>query len=177
VRLSPSWEAPDRGGPVLKPVGLRSAGAGGTPHPTARAGALAAGAARLKRLPAVLSVAGLAFLLIGLAVWAVAAQVASLLADLPKHKAEMRVKIAQFRKTDKPGPLGAVQEFVKEVETGGRTAEVSPGAGAVVRVEPEKPSLLAQLQPVVGRALGAVSVAVCRGHARSRPAPPPGGHT
>jgi predicted PurR-regulated permease PerM len=114
----------------------------------------------LKRLPAVLSVAGLAFLLIGLAVWAVAAQVASLLADLPKHNAEMRVKIAQFRKTDKPGPLGAVQEFVKEVETGGRTAEVSPGAGAVVRVEPEKPSLLAQLQPVVGRALGAVSVAV-----------------
>ena len=48
----------------------------------------------LRRLPAVLSVCGLAFLLIGLAGWAVAAQVASLLADLPRHRAEVRVKIA-----------------------------------------------------------------------------------
>jgi predicted PurR-regulated permease PerM len=35
----------------------------------------------LKRFPAVLSVAGLTFLLIGIAAWAVAAQVTSLLAD------------------------------------------------------------------------------------------------
>ena len=52
-----------------------------------------------RRLPAVRPVAGLAFLLIGLATWAVATKVTSPLADLPRHKADARVKIAQLRKT------------------------------------------------------------------------------
>src|SRR5688572_11482043 len=109
----------------------------------------------LRRLSAVLSAAGLAFLLIGLAVWAVAAQVTSLLDDLPKHRANVRAKFAQLRGSGKKGPLGALQEFVEEIETGGSPP---PGAGPVVRVEPVKPSLLAQLRPVVGRAVGAVSL-------------------
>src|SRR5262249_15110159 len=82
----------------------------------------------LKRFPAVLSVAGLAFLLIGLAGWAVAAQVASLLADLPRHKAEFRAKIAQLRGSEKAGPLGTLQEFVDEMGTGGEPAKPAPGA-------------------------------------------------
>src|SRR4051812_40010642 len=44
----------------------------------------------LKRLPAVGLVAGAAFLLIGAAGWAVTAQVASLLADLPRHRQDIR---------------------------------------------------------------------------------------
>jgi predicted PurR-regulated permease PerM len=113
----------------------------------------------LKRRPAVLSVAGLAFLLIGLAGWAVAAQVTSLLAALPRHKADVREKIAQLRGSGKPGPLGTIQEFVDEIETGGQPPEPAPDAGPVVRLEPARPSLLAQLQSVVGRVVGAVSVA------------------
>jgi predicted PurR-regulated permease PerM len=113
----------------------------------------------LKRLPAVLSVAGLAFLLIGLAGWAVAAQATSLLAALPRHKADVRVKIAQLRGSGKPGLLGTIQELVDEVETGGQSPEPAPDAGPIVRVEPVRPTLFAQLQPMVGRVLGAVSVA------------------
>src|SRR5262249_60698499 len=54
---------------------------------------------------------------------------------------------------------GTIQELVDEIETGGKSPEPAPGAGPVVRVEPVKPSLFAQIQPVVGRVLGAVSVA------------------
>jgi predicted PurR-regulated permease PerM len=110
----------------------------------------------LKRLPAVLAVAGVAFLLIGLAVWTVAAQFTSLLADLPRHKADVRAKIAQLRGSGKSGTLGAIQEIVDEVGADGQPA---PSGGPVVRVEPAKPSLLAQLQPVVGRVVAAVSLA------------------
>jgi predicted PurR-regulated permease PerM len=110
----------------------------------------------LKRLPAVLSVAGLAFLLIGLAGWAVAAQVTSLLVDLPRHKADFREKIAQLRGAGKPGPLGTIQEIVDEI---GAEGQPTPNAGPVVRVEPVRPSLFAQLQPVVGRVVAAVSLA------------------
>src|SRR5262249_3842809 len=66
----------------------------------------------LQRLPAVLSVAGLAFLLIGLAGWAVAAQVTSLLDALPRHRADVREKIAQLRGSGKPGPLRTIQELL-----------------------------------------------------------------
>src|SRR5437763_1659169 len=66
----------------------------------------------LKRFPAVLSVAVLAFVLIALAGWAVAAQVTSLLADLPQHRASIRAKLAQFRHSGKPGPLGSLQKFL-----------------------------------------------------------------
>jgi predicted PurR-regulated permease PerM len=113
----------------------------------------------LRRLPAVLSVSGLAFLLIALAGWAVAAQVVSLLAGLPQHKADVRAKIAQLRGSGKSGPLGTLQELVDEIGTGEPAGEPAPGAGPVVRVEPAKPSLLSQLQPVLGRGLGGVSLA------------------
>src|SRR5262245_591696 len=103
----------------------------------------------LKRLLAVLSVAGLAFLLIGLAGWAVAAQVTSLPADLPRHKADVRAKVAQLRGSGKQSTLGTLQELADEIEAGGQPTGPAPSAaGPVVRVEPAKPSLLAQFQPV-----------------------------
>jgi predicted PurR-regulated permease PerM len=113
----------------------------------------------LKRLPAVLSVAGLAFLLIGLAGWAITAQVTSLLDDLPRHKANVRAKIAQLRGSGKSGPLGTLQEIANEVDSEEENAKPAPNAGPVVRVEPVKPSLFGQLQPVVGRVLDGVTLA------------------
>src|SRR5689334_2306774 len=47
----------------------------------------------LPRIPAVLSTAFLAFLLIGLLGWAVAVQAANLLDDLPRHRADIRAKL------------------------------------------------------------------------------------
>jgi predicted PurR-regulated permease PerM len=109
----------------------------------------------LKRIPAVLSVAGIAFVLIGLAGWAVEAQVSSLLADLPQHKVNIRAKLAQLRGTGQPGTLGGFQELVDEIDTAGKADQQN--AAPVVRVEPAKPSLLTQLQPVAVQVLGAVS--------------------
>src|SRR5262245_53304667 len=114
----------------------------------------------LGRFPAVLSAAVLAFLLIGLAGWAVAAQVTSLLADLPEHRAKVREKLAAAHGGGRSGPLGTVKELLEEVEKAASPDEPAPSAGPAVRVEPARPSLLAQLHPVVGRALGAVSIAL-----------------
>jgi predicted PurR-regulated permease PerM len=115
----------------------------------------------LGRLPAVLSTALLAFVLIGLAGWAVAAQVTSLLADLPEHRASVREKLAVAHGDGGgSGPLRTVKELLAEVEKAGAADEPAPAPGPVARVEPAKPSLLTQLRPVIERALGAVSIAL-----------------
>jgi predicted PurR-regulated permease PerM len=111
----------------------------------------------LGRFPAVLSAACLAFLLIGLVGWAVAVQAANLIADLPQHKAEVRAKLAQLRGSGKPGLVGTLQDFLEEFE---QPAGDAGNPGPVVRVEPPKPSLFAQLQGVLGRLLGNVSLAL-----------------
>jgi predicted PurR-regulated permease PerM len=111
------------------------------------------------RGPAVLSTAGLAFLLIGLGGWAVAAQVTSLLGDLPELKTNIREKIHELAGPGKPGPLGAFQEFIEEIETGAPTGQLAP-QGPVIRVEPARPSLISRLHPLLGRAVSVVSAAV-----------------
>jgi predicted PurR-regulated permease PerM len=111
----------------------------------------------LKRIPAVLSVALLAFLLIALAGWAVAAQVTSLLSDLPQYRTNIRTKIAQFRDTGQPGPLQSLQQFIDDLEADGATDQPAPNQASVIRLEPAKPSLLTQIQPVVWRTLGVAS--------------------
>lgn len=114
------------------------------------------------RLPAVLSVAFLAFALIGLVGWAVATQFAGLVDDLPRHKANVRDKIVQLRGSGKPGLLGTVQELLEEVEHAGEgpPGGAAPPVGPVIRVEPQKPALVAQLQGVAARVLANVSLLV-----------------
>lgn len=112
----------------------------------------------LGRLPAVLSAALLAFLLIGMVGWAVGVQVTGLLADLPAHETKLKQKFARSPGGEDAGPLRTVKDIVAEVEKAGSSDESAPTAPAV-RVEPVKPSLVTQLQPVIGRTLGAVSIA------------------
>ena len=114
----------------------------------------------LGRLPAVLCVVCLAFLLMGLVGWVVASQAAGFIDDLPRHKANVREKLAQLRGSGKPGLLGTVQDFLDEFDKGGGQGTSPPTAGPVVRVEPEKPSLFAQLQGVIGRVLSNVTLFV-----------------
>jgi predicted PurR-regulated permease PerM len=106
----------------------------------------------LRRTPAVLSTAFLAFLLISLLAWAVAIQVASLLEDLPQHKTDMREKLS--RSKGGTGPLAKFRELLEEVDKG------DPAVTPVVRVEPAKPSTFEQIRPIVGPALGVVSAVV-----------------
>jgi predicted PurR-regulated permease PerM len=106
----------------------------------------------LRRTLAVLSVALLAFLLIGLLAGAVSIQAASLLEDLPRHKTDIREKLS--RSKGGTGPLAKFQELLEEVDRG------DPAAAPVVRVEPAKPSTFDQIRPIVGPALGVVSAVV-----------------
>src|SRR5262249_43446907 len=64
--------------------------------------------------------------------------------------ANIRAKLAQLRGAGQPGPLGSFLKFLDDLDTGGPSDRPAPGAAPVVRVEPARPSLLAQLQPVVG---------------------------
>jgi predicted PurR-regulated permease PerM len=110
----------------------------------------------LRRLSAVVLVVGLAFLLLGLAGWSIATQVTALISDLPGHQSAVREKIAQLQGAGKHGLLATVQAFLDEVEKAGRPAD----QGLVVRVQPDRPSLFAQLQAVLGQFLGVLSIAV-----------------
>jgi predicted PurR-regulated permease PerM len=108
-----------------------------------------------RRLPAVLLVVGLAFLLLGLVGWSIASQVTDLLADLPRHRQDVREKIAALQRTGKPGLLGTIRDFLDEVENASQAR--STPTEPLVRVRPERPSLFAQLQAVVGQFLGVLS--------------------
>src|SRR5262249_45600148 len=96
----------------------------------------------LKRIPAVLLVACLSFGLIGLAGGLIASQVSSLIDDLPQLKRDARDKIRQLQGTRTGGPLARIHDFLAEVDRAGQPAEAEPAT--VVRVQPERPSLLLQ---------------------------------
>ncbi len=112
----------------------------------------------LRRIPAVVLVVCLAFLLLGTVGWAVVAQVSSLVDDLPQHKKAVREKIAELQGAGKRGLLTTVQDFLDEVERASRPADT--GQDLVVRVQPQRPSMFAQLQAVVGQFLGVFSAAL-----------------
>src|SRR5262245_40832555 len=111
----------------------------------------------LRRVPAVLLVVCLAFLLLGAAGCAVVTRVTSLIDDLPRYGANVRANIGQLQGAAKPGVLARDADFLEEVERASRPAEPAPGL--VVRVQPQRPSLFAELQEVVGGFLGAVTPA------------------
>jgi predicted PurR-regulated permease PerM len=112
----------------------------------------------LGRVPAVLLVVCIAFLLLGSAGWAVATRVSSLVDDLPQYKENVRERVNQLKGTGRHSFLATVQDFLEEVEKAGRLAE--PAEGPVVRIEPARQSHFAQLQAVVGHFLGAFSAAL-----------------
>src|SRR4051794_39596438 len=112
----------------------------------------------LRRIPAVLLVVFLAFVALGAAGWAVAAQVTSLVGDLPQYKENVREKVAQLQGAGKGGMLATVEDFIEEVERASQPAQANPGT--VVRLQPERPSLFAQLQAVLTRFMGAFSAAL-----------------
>jgi predicted PurR-regulated permease PerM len=109
----------------------------------------------LRRVPAVLLVVVLAFLLIGLASWSIASQVTALINDLPRHKKDVRQKIAELQGTGKHGMLASVQDFLDEVEKASQPG--TAGGAPEVRVRPERPTLFAQLQAVVSQFLGVLT--------------------
>jgi predicted PurR-regulated permease PerM len=112
----------------------------------------------LNRVPAVMLVVCLAFLLLGAAGWAVVTQVTSLIDDLPKYKEGIHEMVGQLQGAGRRGPLAPVEDFIGEVEQLGHRPEEAQGP--VVRVQPEGSSLFAQLQAVVGRFLGVLSAAI-----------------
>jgi predicted PurR-regulated permease PerM len=113
---------------------------------------------RLKRVPAVLLVVSIAFLLLGAAGWAVALEVTSLVDDLPRYTEHVREKIGQLRMARSQGLLKTVQEFLDEVDQASQP--MGADQGRVVRVEPARLSLFAQLQAIMGRFLAVLSEAL-----------------
>jgi predicted PurR-regulated permease PerM len=109
----------------------------------------------LGRRPAVLLVVALAFGLLGLAGWSIASQVSALINDLPAHKNDVRAKIAALQGNGKRGLLGRVQDFLDEVEKASQPHSSSDVP--LVRVRPERPSVFAQVQAVLGQFLGVLS--------------------
>src|SRR5262249_7997794 len=114
----------------------------------------------LKRTPAVLLVVCLAFLLIGGAGWIVATRMTSLVGDLPRYKEDVRERIAHLQGAATHGILSTFEDFLDEVEKASRSRTGETAPGLVVRVQPERPSLFAQLQAIVGQFLGALTAAV-----------------
>jgi predicted PurR-regulated permease PerM len=112
----------------------------------------------LGRIPAVLLVVCVAFLLLGAAGWAVATRVSSLVDDLPRYKENVRERINQLQGAGRHGLLATVQDFLDEVEKASRPAERAEGL--VVRVQPPRQSFFAQLQALVSQFLGALTAAL-----------------
>jgi predicted PurR-regulated permease PerM len=113
---------------------------------------------RLKRVPAVLLVVSLAFLLLGAAGWAVALEVTGLVDDLPGYTERVRAKIGQLQLARAQGLLRSVQNLLEEIDQASQPTGAAQGK--ILRVEPALPSLFAQLQAVVGRLLGVLSEAL-----------------
>jgi predicted PurR-regulated permease PerM len=112
----------------------------------------------LRRVPAVLLVVFLTVLVLGATGWAVATQLSSLVSDLPRHKENVREKVAQLQGAGKSSILATVEDFLEEIERASQPPQTNKGT--VVRLQPERPSLFVQLQAVVTRFLGALTAAL-----------------
>src|SRR5262245_33947027 len=112
----------------------------------------------LRRVPAGLLVVCFAFVLLGIAGWAVMSQVSSLVDDLPRYKQNVRERIAELQGAGRQGILATIQDFLDEVERASQPGETDQRPA--VRLEPIRPSLFSQLQTIVGRFLGVFSAAL-----------------
>jgi predicted PurR-regulated permease PerM len=113
---------------------------------------------RVRRTPAVLLVVLLSFVILGAAGWAVGTQVSSLVDDLPKYKDNVRDKITQLHGARKHGFLATIQDFLEELDRASQPRGTAQGP--VVRIQPQNPSLFAELQVVVSQFLGAFTAAL-----------------
>jgi predicted PurR-regulated permease PerM len=86
------------------------------------------------RVPAVLLVATLVFVLLGLAGWAVTRQMNRLVEDLPGFRANIREKIADVRGAGKDSAVEKLQDTLEEIKTelGEEDARRRPATTAVV---------------------------------------------
>jgi predicted PurR-regulated permease PerM len=71
----------------------------------------------LGRVPAVLAVVTLVFVVLGLAGWGLALQTGGLAADLPRYRVNIRAKIADVRGAGKGGAVEKLQETIDVIKT------------------------------------------------------------
>lgn len=107
----------------------------------------------LGRVPAVLVVVTLVFVLLGLAGWGLAQQMENLAQELPGYRVNILAKIADVRGAGKGGTVEKLQETIEEIKTDIGKAD-APRGRALQQVEVAAERLMfpgfAWLGPVVG---------------------------
>ena len=84
----------------------------------------------LGRVPAVLMVVTLVFVVLGLAGWGLARQMNNLADDLPRYRVNILAKIADVRGAGKGGTVEKLQETIEEHQDGPREVRCAQGTGA-----------------------------------------------
>ncbi|MBK5299433.1 MAG: AI-2E family transporter, partial [Vicinamibacteria bacterium] len=82
----------------------------------------------LGRVPAVLVVVTLVFVVLGLAGWGLARQMENLATDLPAYRVNILAKIADVRGAGKGGTVEKLQETIEEIKTEVAKADASVGS-------------------------------------------------
>ncbi|HEX6164377.1 MAG TPA: AI-2E family transporter, partial [Vicinamibacterales bacterium] len=116
----------------------------------------------LGRVPAVLAMVSLVFVVLGLAGWGLMRQIDHLANDLPGYRSNIAAKIADVRGAGKGGTVEKLQESLEEIKTDLGKEEPKPGAPQRVVVaapaETGDPGF-AWLGPIIGP-LGTASLVV-----------------
>ena len=95
----------------------------------------------LGRVPAVLIVVTLVFVVLGLAGWGLARQMDNLADDLPRYRVNIRAKIADVRGAGKGGTVEKLQETIDEIKTDLEKTDAPQGRSPqAVIVAPESAS-------------------------------------
>ena len=91
----------------------------------------------LGRVPAVLAIVTLVFIILGLAGWALARQMSHLTDDLPSYRVNILAKIADVRGAGKGGSVEKLQETIEDIKTdlGQSSGETGPASPVVVTSE------------------------------------------
>ncbi|MDP3720047.1 MAG: AI-2E family transporter [Acidobacteriota bacterium] len=115
----------------------------------------------LGRVPAVLVVVTLVFVVLGLAGWGLARQMGNLAEDLPRYRVNILAKIADVRGAGKGGTVEKLQETIEEIKTDLGKTEVPKGQPAPppVVVTSELASGFGWLEPIMAP-LGTASLVV-----------------
>ena len=87
----------------------------------------------LGRVPAVLVVVTLVFVVLGLAGWGLARQMDHLATDLPAYRVNILAKIADVRGAGKGGTVEKLQETIEEIKTDLGKADAPKGRAAATR--------------------------------------------